>query len=130
MNKDLIGRIYPEITVSDSAKMTVQECVAETPREDLKIQAVRHYEYLSSLAHEWSSYCSNAIKEYEINKDKIKKLEADLEIAVTALEQINSDSDKCIASHSDEFKDGSHTAFSQQGELAKQALEKIGRGNQ
>lgn len=129
MSKDLIGREYPEITVSDSAKMTVQECVAETSKEDLNYQAVRHYEYLSSLAHEWSSYCSNAIKEYEINKDKIKKLEADLDVSTETLEKL-----KEIRNQKDLIL-SEFDSTEALGELldyieltAKQALGKIGRG--
>lgn len=64
--------------------------------------------------------------------EKFKKLESDNEkykgqIAVMreALEEIKESKDKCIMSHSEDFRNGSHTAFAQQAEIASEALEKV-----
>lgn len=53
----------------------------------------------------------------ELQAEKIKVLEK-------FAKEIKKDRKNCIASYSRDFRDGSHTAFSQHGELAQETAEK------
>lgn len=72
----------------ERAKMQVAEQCAETREEDLGYQMVRHYNYLSSLNHEWSNLCELAVKMYLPNKKYIDKLEQQLKEAENIVEFI------------------------------------------
>lgn len=60
----------------ERAKMKVADECAETREEDLGFKMVKHYNYLSSLNHEWSNLCELAVKMYLPNKNYIDELEA------------------------------------------------------
>lgn len=60
----------------ERARMQVADECAETREEDLGFQMVEHYNYLSSLNHEWSNLCELAVKMYLPNKKYIDELEA------------------------------------------------------
>ena len=70
----------------ERSKMQVAEQCAETREEDLGYQMVRHYNYLSSLNHEWSNLCELAVKMYLPNKKYIDKLEQQLKEAEKVIE--------------------------------------------
>jgi len=63
----------------ERAKMQVADQCAETREEDLGFQMVEHYNYLSSLNHEWSNLCELAVKMYLPNKKYIDELEKENE---------------------------------------------------
>jgi hypothetical protein len=70
----------------EMAKIQVADECAETREEDLGYQMVRHYNYLSSLNHEWSSLCELAVKMYLPNKKYIEKIEQQLKEAESVIE--------------------------------------------
>ena len=70
----------------ERSKMQVAEQCAETREEDLGYQMVRHYNYLSSLNHEWRNLCELAVKMYLPNKKYIDKLEQQLKEAESVIE--------------------------------------------
>ena len=72
----------------EKAKIQIAEQCAETREEDLGYQMVRHYNYLSSLNHEWSNLCELAVKMYLPNKKYINKLEQQLKEAVKRNEKL------------------------------------------
>ena len=71
----------------EMAKIQVADECAETREEDLGYQMVRHYNYLSSLNHEWSNLCELAVKMYLPNKKYIDKLEQQLKEAESVIDE-------------------------------------------
>ena len=81
----------------ERARMQVADQCAETREEDLGYQLVSHYNYLSSLNHEWSNLCEQAVKMYLPNKKYIDELEAKVEQLTEELEIIRKDNYQFLA---------------------------------
>ena len=59
------------------AELSVEDCVCEATEKDLVDRLKSHYEYVSSISHEWSNQVGKAIDFYCKNKNRINELEAE-----------------------------------------------------
>lgn len=58
-------------------------------------------------------------------ENKYDKLQSRLDMAVECLKQIKADGRMCIAHESEDYKDGSHDAYTRQAEKADEVLKQI-----
>jgi hypothetical protein len=88
-----------ELTDKQKAKNQVTEQISDVCPEELGLKALKHYEYLTTLNHEWNSYCANAIKNYE-------KLKNQLEEARELFEEIvDNQGNKAVKRYLEKYKD-------------------------
>lgn len=111
---------------TERAKNQVMEQCFDTPIEEQGLNMLKHYEYLTTLNHEWSSMCDKAIRSYIPNMEKIKALEVGFSESAKMVQELQAKNEelmKCVTSIS---KNGCCNKCQEAKAWADQCLERIG----